>query len=80
MSAVGPEARVVHGVQHASVHRLEAVTDLGERTADDDAHRVIDVAALHLLLDVDRFDAVGDRAVVSAGGQGGVCHVLLARL
>ena len=80
VSAVGPEARVVHRVQHAAVHGLETVADLGQRAADDDAHRVVDVAALHLLLDVDRFDAVGGRAVVAAGRQGGVCHVLLARL
>src|SRR3954453_7011228 len=71
MAAVGPEAGVVHRVQHAAVDRLETGTDLGQRPADDDAHRVIDVAALHLLLDVDRFDAVGGRAVVSRR-QGGV--------
>ena len=79
MPAVGPEAGVVHRVQHATVHRLQPVTNLGERASDDDAHRVVDVAALHLLLDVNRFDAVGGRAVV-AGGQGGVCHMLLARI
>ena len=58
VAAVGPEALVVHRVQHAAVHRLEAVADLGQRAADDDRHRVVDVAALHLLLEVDRLDAV----------------------
>ena len=76
VAAVGPEAGVVHRVQHAAVHWLEAVANLGEGAADDDAHRVVDVAALHLLLNVDRFDAVGGRAVV-ARRQGGVSHGLL---
>ena len=65
VAAVGAEARVVHRVQHAAVHRLESVTHLGQCTPDDDAHRVIDVAALHFLLDVDRIDPV------SALGVGG---------
>lgn len=75
MPAVGAEARVEHGVEHAAVHGLEAVPDLGQRTADDDAHRVIDVAALHLVLDVDRFDAVSRCAVV-ARRQSGVSHLI----
>ena len=71
--AVGPETGVEHGVEHAAVHRLEAVTDLRQRAADDDAHRVVDVAALHLLLDVDRLDAV---SCFVAWRQRGVSHVV----
>ena len=36
------EARLVHGVQDAPMHRLEAVADVGERSGDDDAHRVLE--------------------------------------
>src|SRR5579864_3848651 len=56
--AVGPVPAVVHRVQDADVNRLEPIPDVGERTADDDRHRVVDVAALHLVLDVDRLGAV----------------------
>ena len=40
------------------MHRLEAVADVGQRSPDDDRHRVVDVAALHLGLDVDRLDPI----------------------
>ena len=78
VAAVGAEALVVHREQHAAVHRLEAVADLGQGAADDDRHRVVDVAALHLLLEVDRLDAVAARGFghgsdlhrsVHSGGQ-----------
>ena len=71
VTAVGPETGVEHGVQHAAVHGLEAVAHLGQCAPDDDAHRVVDVAALHLLLDIDRLDAV---AGFVAGRQCGVSH------
>jgi hypothetical protein len=58
VATVRPVAAVVHGVQHAGVHRLEAVPHIRQRAADDDRHRVVDVAALHLDLDVDRLGAV----------------------
>ena len=48
--AGGLEARLVHRVEHAAVHRLEAVADVGQRPADDHAHRVIEVRRPHLLL------------------------------
>ena len=38
--------------------RLEPVADIRQRAADDDPHRVVEVAALHLGLDVDRLDPV----------------------
>src|SRR5690606_13740140 len=58
-------------VEQAPVHGLEAVTHLGQRTAHDHAHRVIDVAALHLLPEIDGFDAV---AFAAGGRKGGVSH------
>jgi hypothetical protein len=44
----------VHGVQYATVHRLEAVAYIGQRTADDDAHGVIQIGFFHLRVDADR--------------------------
>ncbi len=69
-AAVGPVAAVVHRVQDPDVHRLEAVPDVGQRAADDDRHRVVDVAALHLDLDVDRLGPV-----TSARRRGARVHV-----
>ena len=47
------EAHLPHREQHAAVRRLQAVTDVGKRSPDDYAHRVIHVRALHLVFDVD---------------------------
>src|SRR5712672_603463 len=57
-AAVRTEPAVVHRVQDPRVHRLEPVPHVGQGTADDDRHRVVDVAALHLVLDVDRLGTV----------------------
>ena len=66
VAAVGPVATVVHRVDHATVHRLEAVAHVGQRATHDDRHRVVDVAALHLGVEVDRLGAVVlDRRYVS---------------
>ena len=57
---VGPRmevAQLLHGVQDAAVDRLEPVAGIGERAADDDAHRVVDVGGRHLVLDVDPLHA-----------------------
>jgi hypothetical protein len=53
---VGPVpvvVELVHGKQHAPVHRLEAVARIGQRAAHDHAHGVIEVAAPHLLFKTD---------------------------
>ena len=50
----GGVAGFPHAVEHAAVHGLEAVAHVGQRAAHDHAHRVVEVAALHLLFDVDR--------------------------
>ena len=44
----------VHTVEHAPVHRFEAVTNVRERAADDYAHGVVEVRGAHLLLQTDR--------------------------
>ena len=63
-AAVGTVAAVVHRVEHATVHGLEAVAHVGQGSRHDDTHGVVDVRALHLLLQLDRFDPVAlDRGV-----------------
>ena len=52
------EPEFVHGVQDAPVHGLQSVAHVGQRAADDDAHGVIEIAALHLLRDHDRTDVL----------------------
>ena len=69
---VGSIATVVHRVDHAAVHGLEPVAHVGKCAPDDDAHRVVEVAALHLELEVDLLDLV-----VALGIElGHVCHVV----
>ena len=43
------------------MHRLQAVAHIGQRARDDDAHRIVEVARLHFVDDVDRRDAVFGR-------------------
>ena len=52
----GDIAGFLAGVEDAAVDRLQAVAHVGQRAADDHAHRVIEVAGLHLLDDRDRRD------------------------
>ena len=59
----GAVSAVVHGVQDATVDGLEAVAYVGQSASDDDAHRVVEVGALHLLLQVDLANALGVRDV-----------------
>ncbi len=50
------EAELVHRVEHAAVHRLQAIAHVGQRAADDHRHRVVEVRGAHLLLERARFD------------------------
>jgi hypothetical protein len=56
---VGLQPGLVHCVQHAPVHRLQPVAHVRERTRDDHAHRVVEEARAHLLLELARLDAPG---------------------
>ncbi|KUG14557.1 hypothetical protein ASZ90_015802 [hydrocarbon metagenome] len=49
-----------HRVQGTTVDRFQPVSGIRDGTADDDAHRVIDIGGLHLLLYADRLHAGGD--------------------
>ena len=74
VTTLGTVAVVPHRVEDAAVYRLEAVADVRERTPDDDAHRIVDVASLHLGLDIDRLDPV---VSTGFGRQRRVRHGLL---
>ncbi len=47
------QPHVVHRVENAAMHRLQAVAGIGQRTGHDDAHRVVEVAGPHLIFDGD---------------------------
>ena len=70
------EAHLLHAVEDAAMDGLEAVADVGQGAADDDRHGVVEVAAAHLLLDVDGQKLQGSGAggrtgAVSARAAGG---------
>src|SRR5450756_1054435 len=52
----GGEPHLAHREENAAMDRLEAVADVGQRSRHDDAHRVVEVAGLHLVLDTDGSD------------------------
>ena len=54
---VGLVPGVVHRPQDPAVHGLETVADIRQRAPDDHAHRVVEVARAHLLLELARLDA-----------------------
>ncbi len=53
---VGPQPHVVHGIENAPVDGLQAVTCVGQRPGNDDAHGVVQVGTTHLLINVDTID------------------------
>ncbi len=68
---VGPvrrEIELAHRIEDAAVDGLQAVAHVRQRAADDHAHRVIEIAALHFVEDRDRLD-VG-RPLGRAGRRG----------
>jgi len=48
-----PHARVVHAEEHAPVHGLEAVAHVGQRSAHDHTHGVVEIRGPHLVGDLD---------------------------
>jgi len=63
--------QLMHREQHAPVHGLQAVAGIGQGTADDHAHRVIEIRTPHLLLKADGQGFFGElshaRCEVGAG-------------
>ena len=56
MGLVGEDARLVHGVQDAAVHRLQAVAHVRKGARGDDAHRVLDERLLHLSAELGKLE------------------------
>ena len=52
-------AALAHRVEDPAMHRLQAVAHVGQRSRHDHAHGVIEVGALHLLLDRDDLYGAG---------------------
>ena len=46
--------------QDTTMDRFESVTNIGQRAADDDAHRVIEIGLLHLLFEAYGQQFLGD--------------------
>ena len=67
--AVRSIATVIHRIQHAAVNGLESVGDVRERSANDDAHRVVEVRTLHFGLDLDRFNPSVRSVILLLVGQ-----------
>ena len=65
---VGRMALLVHRIEDAAMHRLQAVAHVGQRPRHDHAHRVIEIAALHLVRD-------GNGAHVRGCSPGGIFGV-----
>ena len=59
--AVRVIAALVHGMDDTAVDGFQAVAHVGQRTADDHAHGVIEVRAAHLVLDGHRRDVERQR-------------------
>ena len=47
-------AHLAHGEEDPAVDGLQAVPDVGNGPADDDAHGIVHVGLLHLIFDIDR--------------------------
>jgi hypothetical protein len=58
-AGVRADAELRHPEEHAALHGLEAVADVGQRARDDHRHRVVEVRDPHLVLDAGGLDAVG---------------------
>ncbi len=73
VAAVGEEPHVVHRVEDAALHGLQAVARVGERAGVDDGVRVLQEGRLHLLLDVGVEDVLLEVVSRELGGVA-ACH------
>ncbi len=60
----GGVALLVHAKEHAAVYGLETVADVGQRAADDDRHRIVEIRLAHLIFDVDRYPLIVELGVI----------------
>ena len=56
--AIWGQTQLVHRKQNPPLNRLEAVAHIWQRPPHDHAHRVLEIRALHLLMQGDRNDAL----------------------
>jgi hypothetical protein len=45
--------QLVHGEENTTMHRLQAVASVGQGTADNHAHGVIEIRSTHLVFETD---------------------------
>ena len=64
------KAHLLHAVEDAAVDGLEAVAHVGEGAANDDGHRVVEIAAAHLVFNVDGNHERGAAALDTGGAVG----------
>ena len=50
----GQQPHLAHREEDAAMDRFQAVANIRQRASDDDGHRVVEIRALHLLLDETR--------------------------
>ena len=84
---VGTDTHLIHAVQQSPVNRFQPVTYAGQRAADNDRHRVVEIAFLDLVFDGDGYYSrirhgvpldvqVGDGKCVLFDELAARCHVL----
>ena len=52
------DTHVHHTVENTAMHGLEAVAHIGQRTAHDNGHRIVNIRGFHFLLDIHLFDSI----------------------
>ena len=65
--AIVQHSHVMHGVQNATMHRLEAVAYVRQRAPDNDRHRIVEIRTPHLVFNVDGLHIAGAGADVAEG-------------
>ena len=68
----------MHRIQNPAVNRLQTVPDVRQSTADDNAHGVVDVAALHLAYQLGLRDHLIRELYVFGFVISFMCHSFLA--
>src|SRR5919106_4281751 len=59
--AIRSKAALQHRPQDPAMDGLQAVSNIGERAPDDDGHRVVEVRALNLVLELNVLDPAGEQ-------------------
>ena len=74
-AGAGREVQVVHRHQNPPLRRLQPVAHVGQRPADDHAHRVRQVAVLQLVFDRQIDQPQGDGLLLRVFGRGGIGRI-----